>query len=641
KAEEAADYLTFHKIKCSYYHAGLQSEIRKKIQEDFLNDEIQVICATNAFGMGINKKDIRLIIHYNTPGSIENYYQEIGRAGRDGKDAYAFLLHDDSDVNIQNYFLSVSHPNKELIHNVYNAICDHNKIAVGSFNTNDLPINQDYINAYAKMQVTKGLLHSALRHLEQGGYLKFLSEFDRRTAIKFLLEKNRLKSFIKNSTNDNLKNVLLYVLRDFGSEAYEKKTNISIPKAAEEMKLIEEEVVEALTVADNLGIITFYNTLSKDNVRLIAPRVNPDKLKLDYKKINETYLLLQKKIDDMVDFVYTDDCRFKYILNYFGEDTKDYSCGKCDKCLNEEGMSFSSTEYIREIILRGLNELGDSTETTLIKALRGSNTIGMNKKIPLYGTLANYEKKDIQVVIRELINSNFISKDPITGRDLLLTKKGFKFLEAAGLADINIIEEPVPYENNLELFNLLREARGRISKKFLQSGYLICPDEILRTIAKEKPETTEEILRIKGFTQRMFNKTGKDFLEIINSLRKEKVVVQSAPRREIPASIKETYNLLIKGYSLSAIASLRKMSDAVISMQIETIIEYEPTVDIAKLFDGKMWETIMSEIKKGFTDIRELRERLPRDAGYAYIRIALAKNRFNSASYSLSLQDEK
>jgi ATP-dependent DNA helicase RecQ len=407
------------------------------------------------------------------------------------------------------------------------------------------------------------------------------------------------------------------------------------------MKLTEDEVIEALTVADNLGIITFFNSLSKDNVRLLTPRVKSEQLKLNYKKINETYLLLQKKIDDMVDFVFTDDCRFKFILDYFGEDTHDYSCGKCDKCINEDGISAGSTEYIKEIILRGLNELGDSTETNLIKVLRGSDTIGMNKKIPLYGTLANYEKKDIQVILRELINSNFISKDPISGRDLLLTKRGFKFLEEAGLAEINVIEVSASYENNLELFNLLRETRARISKKFLQSGFLICTDDILRTIAAEKPETREELLRIKGFTQRMFNKTGKDFLEIINIYRKEKVIEKNTPKKDIPPSIKETYNLLIKGYSLPAIASLRKMSDAVISMQIETIVEYEPSVDISKLFEGTLLETIMNEIRKGYSDMKNLRERLPREAGYPYIRIALAKNKFTSPSYSLSLQDEK
>jgi ATP-dependent DNA helicase RecQ len=641
KAEEASDYINFHKIKCSYYHAGLQTEIRRKIQEDFLNDEIQVICATNAFGMGINKKDIRLIIHYNTPGSIENYYQEIGRAGRDGKDAYAFLLHDDSDINIQNYFLSVSHPDKELIHNVYNAICDYNKIAVGDLPGNDLPINQDYITAYAKKQVTKGLLHSALSHLEQGGYLKFLSEFERKTAIQFLLEKNRLKSFIKNSTNDNLKNILLYVLRDFGGGAYERKTNISIPKAALDMKLTDEEVIEALTVADNLGIITFFNSLSKDNVRLITPRVKSEALKLDYRKINETYLLLQKKIDCMVDFVYSEECKFKYILDYFGEDTLNYRCGKCDVCLNEEVISFSSSEYIKEIILRGLNELGECTETNLIKALRGSEALAMNKKIPLYGVLANYEKKDILVILRGLITSNFITKDPISARDLLLSKKGFKFLEDAGLADNKIIDEPVPYEDNLELFNLLRGVRTRISKKFLQSGYIVCPDEILRSIAEEKPETVEDLLRIKGYSQRMFNKTGNDFLEIINAFLQEKSVKKNVGKKEIPSSIKETYNLLIKGYSMPDIASLRKMPDAVISMQIETIIEYEPSVDITKLFEKALMDLIMDEIKKGNTDMKELRGRLPKEAGYPVIRILLAKHKFTSPSYSLSLQDER
>jgi len=643
KAEETADYLSFHKIKCNYYHAGLQPEIRKKIQEDFLNDEIQVICATNAFGMGINKKDIRLIIHYNTPGSVENYYQEIGRAGRDGKDAYAFLLHDDSDVNIQNYFLSVSHPNKELIHNVYNAICDFNKIAEGSLPKNDLPVNIDYISAYAKKQISKGLLHSALRHLEQGGYIKLLSELERKTAVQFLLEKNRLRNFIKSSTNDNLKNVLLYILRDFGSDAYEKKTHISVSKAASEMNLTEEEVIDALTIADNLGIINFFNSVSKDNVRLITPRVNSSRLKLDYKKINETYLLLQQKIESMVDFAYSDDCRFKFILDYFGEDTTDYSCGKCDRCIREDEISFGSAEYIKEIILRGLNETGDSTEAILIKTLRGSGTAIINKKIPLYGTLANYDKKDIQVILRDLIKAGFITKDPVTGRDLLLTPKGMKFLEDSGILDNNIPIEPVSYEANLELFNLLRESRTQASKKFMQSGFIVCPDELLRTIASEKPQTKEELLRIPGFSSRMFNKIGVEFLEVLNTYMDSKIISGNvhAVKKEIPPSIKETYNLLIKGYSLSAIASLRKMSDSVISMQIETIVEYEPTVDISRLFDKTLLETIMDEIRKGFMDLKDLKERLPHEAGYPLIRIAVAKSKFISSSLSLNPRDEQ
>ena len=111
KAEELAEYFKFNKVKCEFYHAGLDPIIRKKIQEDFIEDRLPVIIATNAFGMGIDKKDIRLVIHFNSTGSIENYYQEIGRAGRDGKSSHTYLLFDESDVHILS-LIHISEPTR-------------------------------------------------------------------------------------------------------------------------------------------------------------------------------------------------------------------------------------------------------------------------------------------------------------------------------------------------------------------------------------------------------------------------------------------------------------------------------------------------------------------------------------------------
>ncbi len=143
--EQLTEYLKKKNIDAEYYHAGLTTELRKVIQDDFINDRTKIIVATNAFGMGIDKKDIGLVIHYNIPGSIENLYQEIGRAGRDGKEAKTYLFYSEKDKYIQEFLISLNNPTVESIKQTYDAILDYHRIAVNSKSGSPLEIDDGLI----------------------------------------------------------------------------------------------------------------------------------------------------------------------------------------------------------------------------------------------------------------------------------------------------------------------------------------------------------------------------------------------------------------------------------------------------------------------------------------------------------------
>ena len=607
-------------MKCEYYHAGLDPIVRKKIQEDFIEDRLPLIIATNAFGMGIDKKDIRLVIHYNSPGSIENYYQEIGRAGRDGKVSHTYLLYDDSDVHIHNYFISNSYPTKEIIKKIYSALCDSAQIAIGMLSEKDIAINIEYLRLHSKQDISNSILISSLKYLENARYIKLNSAFRYFNKIRILFEQTRLKNFIKSTTNEFMREILLNLIRNNGNEIFTKKVSIDLNQIQSETGLSNQEINETLTNLEFLSILEFSKPDGKETISLINPRVRTEDLKLNYKLINELYISSKQKLDKMVDFVYTTDCRFKYILNYFGEEAKTYSCGKCDNCLKVTDLSDDSISYIKEKVLDLINETkSEINENQIIDILLGKSTVSGLHNSAFFSSLIHYNKSEVVRAIKILVAENKLHHKK-EGKQKIFFIPNNETDTTESVININ-----PDYESDLELFHILREAREIAAKKFLQSGNIICSDFILGKIAQQKPKTKYELFGIAGFNERMFNKVGNDFLEIINLFgdikegRNERITVN------LPTNIIETYNLLQKKYSLTEIAKLRKLTEAVISMQIETIIGYLPETDISSIIADEKINLIKDKYSKGITGLKELKESLPKVFSYPEIRIALAK----------------
>jgi ATP-dependent DNA helicase RecQ len=642
QAEEITGFLNLSKVACEYYHAGVNPVIRRKIQDDFINGTLPVIAATNAFGMGIDKKDIRLIVHYNIPGSIENYYQEIGRAGRDGQLSSAYLLFDERDIDIQNYFIETSHPDKTFIQQVYQYICDYGKVAEGSESDKEIPVNMEFLSAVMQKEISKGLLHSALKLLESGGYLKILSEFDKKSYVQILIDKERLRTIIKRSINPLLKDIIILLVREYGSSLFNKRTRVNLDAISATANLSPADIDIALEQLDGMGIISYSRITGKENIMLTAPRVNTARLQLDYKKINENYIRFQNKLQQMIDYVFTSDCRFRYILGYFGENDTSYRCGKCDKCIVTHHTSGMTKEYVKELLLRTLHKSGSLlNENTLIRILQGKEKSGALQEIETYGSASNIERNDIKAALSELTAERNVERNRIHIKYLQLTAKGRELLENNKIIEhVNVSD----YSLDLELFNLLRETRSRLSKKFVQPPYIICPDDTLRTIAETKPKDKQSLLKIPGYNERMFIKTGHEFLEIINNFMEEPEVFpreKSVTRRvSLPKNIKETYNLLARKYSLKDIAALQKLSEAVVSMQVETILEYLPDTDIDFLFDKELLNIIRKKTDEGITDLKMLKDSLPSEIPFSVIRIVVAKLRVLKKKPSSSVQYE-
>ena len=337
---EVCDLLQKNKISADYYHAGLNSKVRSLKQENWKNGQCRVIVSTNAFGMGIDKSDVRFVVHLEAPDSVEAYFQEAGRAGRDGKTAWSVLLYNNSDkVRLQKN-VEKSFPEPDVIRRIYEAICNFYQLAIGFGKDQSFEFNMGTFASSFSFQITT--VFNSLKILQREGYLELTDELDNPSKVYFQVDRDDLYKF--QVANAELDGFVKLLLRSY-TGLFTNYVSIDEQLMAQRSNISAETVYQFLIRLRAQKIIDYIPQKKTPYVIFTKERVDPNRLRVTKENYSDRKRYYMDRVEAVIHYASSEHrCRSQLLLQYFGE-TESVRCGKCDVCLERNELDVSRYEF--------------------------------------------------------------------------------------------------------------------------------------------------------------------------------------------------------------------------------------------------------------------------------------------------------
>ncbi len=548
--ERATTVLRAAGVAAGMYHAGLPIEDRSAVQDAFMSGDIPVVVATNAFGMGVDKSDVRSIVHYDLTGTVEAYYQEIGRAGRDGLNSKVTLLFREEDRRVQEFFIDGSHPPAEWVHKVWNHL--------DGLNENPVFLTLEALAVCLPKEAGDRAAASCLYVLQREGWIRRIHPAERPGIVRFTgacAETGGLRRRIYDH------------LRITG------KASVGVwpDRVAEELELSREQVTAGLRGLEERGVLTYTAPERAGGVELLRPG---EPLEIDEEAIRRRREQELMKLQRMVDYAYSG-CRRRYILDYFGDTPPYERCGQCDACKAgrplgrvSEPLSEEHRLVVRKILSCVARLRTPYAPPMVAKVLIGSNdeklrSMGLDR-LSTYGLLRDLTQSAVEGLIDELVRAGALNRQtmtrPIGGRErsymtVSLTDIGNQLMRDAAhpfamvwpvdrsASKVVTIEATPPRRSRAAegraqktagaagsaagasrggradgLLGVLQEVRRTIAAREDVPPYVVATNQTLDEMAEQRPTSRVAMLKLTGMGPKRFAAYGEEFIEAIQGI---------------------------------------------------------------------------------------------------------------------------